>query len=150
MKKIFTLATIFIMGFTFAQSEIQWEKSFGGSSGDNGFSIQQTNDGGYIIGGTSASNDGDVTNNHGNRDIWIIKINEIGEISSNYEYYKIEDRGAFYTTYQSFTNHDENNFISIGLNVTREKSTHHMKLIQIPFKVKSDFFLIIKNFTCYA
>lgn len=73
----------------------------------------------------------------------IDSLNEIGEISSNYEYYKIEDRGAFYTTYQSFTNHDENNFISIGLNVTREKSTHHMKLIQIPFKVKSDFFLII-------
>ena len=60
---------------------IQWQKSFGGSNTDVGFSIQQTTDLGYIIAGTSASNDGDVTGNHGGGgDAWIIKIDSVGTL----------------------------------------------------------------------
>ena len=56
---------------------IQWQKSVGGSLGDAAFSIQQTNDGGYIVAGHSDSNDGDVTGNHGASDYWIVKLNAI-------------------------------------------------------------------------
>jgi len=59
---------------------IQWQKSLGGSMNDNGQAIQQTTDGGYILSGSSNSNDGDVTGNHGLRDYWVVKIDSIGNI----------------------------------------------------------------------
>ena len=55
---------------------IEWQKSLGGSAVETANSIQQTNDGGYIVGGTSSSNDGDVSGNHGgNGDYWVVKLN---------------------------------------------------------------------------
>jgi len=59
---------------------IQWQKSLGGTDGDQATSIQQTNDGGYIVAGNSGSNDGDVTGNHGNSDFWIVKLDSTGSI----------------------------------------------------------------------
>jgi len=35
---------------------------------------------GFIIGGETSSNDGDVNNNHGKSDIWVIKIDSIGNL----------------------------------------------------------------------
>ena len=48
---------VFSNAILFAQTPPlkQWDKTFGGSSGDNLFSLQQTTDGGYIFGGISAS-----------------------------------------------------------------------------------------------
>lgn len=59
---------------------IEWEKNYGGSNNDEAYSIQQTIDGGYIIAGTSNSIDGDITENQGSSDYWIVKIDEIGTI----------------------------------------------------------------------
>jgi uncharacterized delta-60 repeat protein len=59
---------------------IQWQKSLGGTGDDSATNIQQTIDGGYIIAGSSTSNDGDVTGNHGNSDYWVVKINATGSI----------------------------------------------------------------------
>ncbi len=53
---------------------IQWQKSLGGSSYDQAYSIQQTADSGYIVAGISQSNDGDVSGNHGGYDYWIVKL----------------------------------------------------------------------------
>ncbi len=53
---------------------IQWEKCLGGSGFDAGLSVQQTNDGGYIVGGNSTSNNGNVTGNHGGYDCWVVKL----------------------------------------------------------------------------
>jgi len=57
---------------------IQWQKSIGGSGDDYAYSIEQTNDGGYIVAGSSNSNDGDVTGNHGDSDFWVVKLSNIG------------------------------------------------------------------------
>ncbi|MCX6234615.1 MAG: hypothetical protein NT175_07805 [Bacteroidetes bacterium] len=54
--------------------EIQWQKCFGGSNYDYSFSIQQTIDSGYVVGGTTSSNDGDVTGNHGLDDYWVVTL----------------------------------------------------------------------------
>ncbi len=60
--------------------DMQWQKSLGGSGGDGAYSIQQTNDGGYIVAGSSNSNDGDVTGNHGSADYWVVKLDNTGDI----------------------------------------------------------------------
>ncbi|MDX2360851.1 MAG: T9SS type A sorting domain-containing protein [Crocinitomicaceae bacterium] len=59
---------------------VQWEKSLGGSLGDEAYSFQQSSDGGYIITGYSSSNDGDVTASNGLGDYWTVKIDSIGNI----------------------------------------------------------------------
>ncbi len=55
-----------------------WEKCFGGSDQDNGFQISNTADGGFILCGSTESNDGDVTGNHDSTgirsDLWVVKI----------------------------------------------------------------------------
>ena len=63
--------------------ELDWEKSLGGSDLDESFSIQQTTDRGYVIAGCSESNDGDVSENHGSRDYWIVKLTSTGELDVN-------------------------------------------------------------------
>lgn len=50
-----------------------WEKTFGGSSFDSGRSISNTQDGGFLISGSSRSSDGDLTTNQGQNDAWILK-----------------------------------------------------------------------------
>lgn len=60
---------------------LEWQKSLGGTSGESANSIQQTTDGGYIIAGTSCSNDGDVTGHHGPTnytDCWVVKLDSVG------------------------------------------------------------------------
>ncbi len=59
---------------------IQWQKSLGGSEWENPYSIQQTTDGGYIVAGSTMSNDGDVSGYHGQVDSWIVKLDESGGI----------------------------------------------------------------------
>ncbi|WBV61943.1 T9SS type A sorting domain-containing protein [Chryseobacterium camelliae] len=65
---------------TNASGDILWQKSLGGTSYDQGSSIRQTSDGGYILAGTSNSNNGDVTGNNGNKDYWVVKLNATGNI----------------------------------------------------------------------
>ncbi|MBK7851452.1 MAG: T9SS type A sorting domain-containing protein [Bacteroidetes bacterium] len=57
-----------------------WKKSYGGSGSDIALDAAQTPDGGFIIAGNTDSNDGDVTANHGNGDIWIFKIDSLGNL----------------------------------------------------------------------
>ena len=59
---------------------IDWQKCLGGSDYDDGYSIQQTTDGGYILFGFTVSNDGDVSGNHGGTDVWVVKLTSLGVI----------------------------------------------------------------------
>ncbi|MBP6335108.1 MAG: T9SS type A sorting domain-containing protein [Bacteroidia bacterium] len=63
-----------------AQQTIVWQKSLGGSVNDVALSIQQTADTGYIVAGYTESNDSDVTVYYGNRDYWIVKLNDLGMV----------------------------------------------------------------------
>ena len=65
-----------------ATGDIQWQKTYGGSSGDQANIILQTADGGYIFGGpTWSSASGDITGtNRGDRDTWVVKLNASGNI----------------------------------------------------------------------
>jgi hypothetical protein len=63
-----------------ANGNMQWQKSLGGSSMDMAQSIQQTSEGGYIVAGSSGSDDGDVSGNHGGGDYWMVKLDSNGNI----------------------------------------------------------------------
>ena len=53
---------------------LQWQKCIGGANHDVARSVQQTNDGGFVIMGESAALNGDVTGNHGGYDYSIVKL----------------------------------------------------------------------------
>jgi len=59
---------------------IEWQKTYGGSGDDQGRAIIQTSDGGYAITGPSKSADGDGSNNEGQHDHWIVKLDAQGNI----------------------------------------------------------------------
>ncbi|MEO8086379.1 MAG: T9SS type A sorting domain-containing protein [Bacteroidota bacterium] len=60
----------------------EWDKDFGGTDYDQFSSLQQTADGGYILGGFSASGIGGnkTQSNWGDWDYWIVKIDSLGII----------------------------------------------------------------------
>lgn len=74
------IATDYIVVKFDADFNIIWEKKYGGSKNEYASSIVQDNNGDYIIVGQSESTDGDVTNNYGNRDIWLCKIDRNGNL----------------------------------------------------------------------
>jgi len=55
-------------------SNILWQKSLGGTLNDYIEEVHQTSDGGYIMIGSSDSQDGDVSGNHGGLDYWVVKL----------------------------------------------------------------------------
>lgn len=64
-----------------ATGTIVWQKCLGGSAVEFGEGICLTADGGVAIAGTAASTNGDVTGNHGDRDMWLVKLTASGAIS---------------------------------------------------------------------
>ena len=60
---------------------LQWQKSYGGSSEDIAYSVAKTTGNGYIINGSSTSVDGDVTGNHGIKDAWVVKLHSDGSFN---------------------------------------------------------------------
>jgi hypothetical protein len=63
-----------------SSGNIQWQKCLGGTGLDWATSVQQTTNGGYIVGGYTDSNDGDVVGNHGIFDYWVVKLYGSGNI----------------------------------------------------------------------
>lgn len=57
-----------------------WEKSFGGTEIDEARAITKTSDNNYVIVGDTRSNDTDVSLNNGAADLWVIKINDSGDL----------------------------------------------------------------------
>jgi hypothetical protein len=67
--------------------KLVWQKSLGGSAGEDAKSIQQTLDGGFIVGCSSSSNDQEVHGNHGGMDFWVVKLSA-GGVGFNSNYYE--------------------------------------------------------------
>jgi hypothetical protein len=63
-----------------AIGDVQWQKTFGGRFEDEGKSLVQTVDGGYVVVGNTFSNNGDITLNKGVSDVWVFKVDSIGNL----------------------------------------------------------------------
>ena len=63
------------------QDQLEWQQVYGGTNDDRGSKIIQTQDGGYAVIGSSASNDGNVTGNNGLQDYWLAKLDSSGNMS---------------------------------------------------------------------
>ena len=59
---------------------ILWETNLGGTDFDLPFQVCETYDSGFVIVGTSRSSDGNVSNNYGNSDYWIAKVDSAGNL----------------------------------------------------------------------
>ena len=89
---------------------IQWQKVLGGRDRDESFSIRQTTDDGYIlIGSTDSDNSGDVGPNHGRSDIWVVKLSPAGGI----QWQKVLG-GAGYDTGRSIWQTSDGGYILTG------------------------------------
>src|SRR2546421_559710 len=57
-----------------SDGNVEWEKTYGGSGGDGASSVQQTTDGGYIVGG--------IENSFGSSSIgnWLLKLDSDGNV----------------------------------------------------------------------
>ena len=72
---------VFVVKIGFGGNTI-WEKCFGGSGDDIGYSVVNTHDSCFAILGSTYSSDGDVAFNHGTGtdDYWLIKIDQSGNL----------------------------------------------------------------------
>ncbi|NER13163.1 hypothetical protein GWK08_06915 [Leptobacterium flavescens] len=63
-----------------ATGDLVWERSYGGSGIDHAESITRTSDNGFMVVGRSNSTDGDISNNKGNADLWLLKLSDSGKM----------------------------------------------------------------------
>jgi len=59
---------------------VEWQKFIGGTQYEQAYSIRPAPGGGYIVGGYTASANGDVSGNHGGLDCWLVRLSESGNI----------------------------------------------------------------------
>lgn len=59
---------------------VEWSICLGGSDEEEVAFVDETSDGGCIVIGWTESTDGNVIGNHGQKDIWVIKLDSIGNI----------------------------------------------------------------------
>ncbi len=78
-NKINSESDIILMKFDRDKS-IEWVKNYGGSRDDRGQSVVEVSSIGYALLGYSMSNNGDVSNNEGFHDNWVILIDSKGNI----------------------------------------------------------------------
>ena len=84
---------------------IQWQKTIGGSNDESLWSVVQTQNGDYIMGGYSKSNDGDFPENAGDNDMWVLKLSNQGRVV-----WKKRIGGSKYDLLYQLTNIDDKTF----------------------------------------
>ena len=63
-----------------ADGQFFWKRYFGGSNNDRSYNVVQANDGGFLLIGSSESDDFDITDSKGSYDYWAVKLNAQGAL----------------------------------------------------------------------
>lgn len=74
---------------------LEWQKTFGGSGEEYFYQAEQTNDGGYITTGFTSSGNGDVSNLIGITDVWVVKMDALGNIQWEKTYGGTQDDRSY-------------------------------------------------------
>ena len=77
--KIIVLLLTLLPVMVGAQQAVEWTFNYGGSGSDYLTRIIKSSSGGFLAGGNSQSADFDVPSNAGSSDVWLIKVNALGE-----------------------------------------------------------------------
>ncbi len=89
--------------------DLVWERSYGGSGIEVSYDIAKTSDNAYVVAGHTFSTDEDVSKNNGASDIWLIKIDENGNLLWERTY-----GGTAYDTAQSVSLTGDGGFVISG------------------------------------
>ena len=91
-----------------ASGVIQWRNYFGGTNTDTCYDVIETSDG-YMLAGSSDSNDVDSKGNKGSYDFWIVKTDKTGKLlwEKSFGGSEIDEAKAIIKT-------DDNNFLIVG------------------------------------
>jgi hypothetical protein len=92
-----------------AVGNFEWSKYFGGSFTDTSFGVEKTADNGFIIVGSSDSNDVDISDNKGSYDFWVLKISSSGTLLWEKSFGGTEIDEA-----RAITSTTDGNFIIVG------------------------------------
>ena len=94
-KRIFHFSFLFLVFCISVSAQplvINWQSCFGGSEYDEGIKILKENNG-YLLFSDTYSIDGQVTGNHGETDIWVVRTDTVGNVQwsktyggSDYDY----------------------------------------------------------------
>ncbi|MEX0313352.1 MAG: hypothetical protein AB3N18_04180 [Allomuricauda sp.] len=63
-----------------SSGDLLWQKSFGGTGIDKAYGIAKTADNAYVVIGNTFSIDTDISKNNGESDVWLIKIDDSGNL----------------------------------------------------------------------
>lgn len=99
--------------------ELVWQRTFGGTGIERAQDIAKTHDGGYVVTGNTFSTDVDVSTNHGESDIWLIKIDTDGNLVWNRSF-----GGTGFDAAQSVTAGEDGGFIISGNSKSSDGDTH--------------------------
>ena len=115
-----------------ASGEKEWTRFFGGSFTDTPYDVIQSQDNGFIIIGSSDSDDVDIENNQGSYDFWVIKISEIGDLVWEKSF-----GGSEIDEARAITNSGDGNYIIVGdtrsndLDVSNNKGAADLWIIKM-------------------
>lgn len=68
------------LAYVDAEGALLWSRTYGGSDSEEGAAIGPCADGGFLFAGSTASNDGDVSGNHGYEDAWVGRTDHRGQL----------------------------------------------------------------------
>lgn len=86
-----------------------WRRYFGGSANDRCFDSVQTEDGGFLMIGSSESDDFDITDAKGSYDYWVVRVDDTGNLLWTKSYGGEEIDVAY-----GLTPSKDGNFIMVG------------------------------------
>jgi len=89
--------------------DLLWEKTIGGTSFDVARSIVKTQDNGFLLAGSSRSSDIDVSENNGQNDAWVLKVDAIGNLQ-----WETTIGGSDIDFAYSLTQLNDNSIIAVG------------------------------------
>jgi hypothetical protein len=76
------------------EGETEWDRYTGGDDFESAGCVEQTSDGGYIVSGSTASRNGDVSEMKGKQDAWVVKLDSKGELEWQRSYGGSHSDGA--------------------------------------------------------